>query len=144
MKKAKSCGAVIYRTNNTEIKFFLIKHLPSAGNHWSFPKGHVEPGETEKQTALREIKEETNLEPIFIPGFRETTAYIDHVKREDKTVVFFLAKSDDEQAKSLDGVEKHSWLAYEKALKKLTYQNYKEILTKAHNFLLSQQKSLHN
>ena len=56
MTKEKSCGAVIF---NNEDKVLIVKH--NAG-HWDFPKGHMEAGETEKQTALREVKEETKID----------------------------------------------------------------------------------
>ena len=59
MKTEKSCGAVVLRKNQGRLQVLLIKHIN--GGHWAFPKGHVEPGETEEQTALREIKEETGL-----------------------------------------------------------------------------------
>ena len=44
--------------------------------HWGFVKGHVEDNETEKETALRELKEETGLSKVeFIEGFKEKTHY---------------------------------------------------------------------
>ena len=53
MQKEKSCGAIIYNKNK---EVLIVKH--NAG-HWDFPKGHVEENETEIQTAIREVKEET-------------------------------------------------------------------------------------
>ena len=61
MKKEKSCGAVIYKYENSKLYILLLKHNQG---HWSFSKGHIENEETEKETALREIKEETNLDVI--------------------------------------------------------------------------------
>ena len=55
----KSCGAIVFTLENGEIKYLLVEEM--SGCH-SFPKGHVENNETEEETALREIKEETNLE----------------------------------------------------------------------------------
>ena len=57
MKKEKSCGAVVYRETGEQIEILLIRH--KNGGHWAFPKGHVEKKETEEDTALREIREET-------------------------------------------------------------------------------------
>ena len=59
MRREKSCGAIVYREGHGQIELLLIKHR--FGGHWSFPKGHMESGETEVQTALREVKEETGL-----------------------------------------------------------------------------------
>ena len=58
MKKEKSCGAIVYREKDG-VEILLIKH--KNGGHWAFPKGHVENKETEEETALREIREETGL-----------------------------------------------------------------------------------
>ena len=58
MRYEKSCGAVIFRKDENW-NVLLIRH--AKGRHISFPKGHVEPGETESQTAEREILEETGL-----------------------------------------------------------------------------------
>ena len=55
MKYEKSCGAIIFDKD----KILVIQQKEG---HWGFPKGHVEEGETEVETAIREIKEETNLD----------------------------------------------------------------------------------
>lgn len=55
MKKEKSAGAVIIND-----KKVLLLHYSSG--HWDFPKGHIEKGETELETAKREVKEETGLD----------------------------------------------------------------------------------
>ena len=56
----KSCGAIVFHRFKDGIKVLLVKNRN--GKYWSFPKGHVEKGESEHQTAAREIKEETGLE----------------------------------------------------------------------------------
>ena len=59
MKREKSCGALVVRKNGENFDLVLLRHR--FGGHWSFPKGHVEAGESERQTALREVREETGL-----------------------------------------------------------------------------------
>ncbi len=86
----KSCGAVVYRKMGDTIKYLLVKN--HNGRCWSFPKGHVEMGESEKETAAREIKEETGLDVRFKPDFRETGIY-HPFGRTSKKVVFFLAEA---------------------------------------------------
>ena len=73
MKREKSCGAVVYRYNNDVLEVLLIRHR--FGGHWSFPKGHVEEGENEFQTALREVKEETGL-TMLNPRFRGLVTFV--------------------------------------------------------------------
>ena len=70
MLREKSCGALVYRKRKEKYELLLIKH--KSGGHWSFPKGHVESGENELQTALREIKEETGLDVRLMDGFRQS------------------------------------------------------------------------
>ena len=87
MKKEKSCGAIVYRKQEGVIQFLLIHQTLG---HWTFPKGHVEDGETEQQTAYREILEETGIEVSFEDGFRVIT----HIPQKTDTlkdVIFFFS-----------------------------------------------------
>ena len=69
MMHEKSCGAIVYRKYHGNTEILLIKHINSG--HWSFPKGHVEEGETEEETAKREIMEETGIDVNLDTTFRE-------------------------------------------------------------------------
>ena len=73
MNYEKSCGAIVFRKFHGNIELLLIKH--ANGGHWSFPKGHVEEGETEVETALREVHEETGLTIQLEEGFRQSVEY---------------------------------------------------------------------
>ncbi|MGF3072883.1 bis(5'-nucleosyl)-tetraphosphatase [Facklamia sp. P12945] len=133
MKKEKSCGAVIYYKDNQDFLFLLIQH--ENGGHWAFPKGHIEKGETEEETALREIKEETGLEVELNNQFRETTLFSPK-KDVMKEVVYFIAKTNSNKVtRQLEEVSQFIWLPYQEALDKITYSNDKDLLVKAQNFL---------
>lgn len=126
----KSCGALIYNPENKE---FLIVKMHN-GN-WGFAKGHTEYGENEKQTAIREVKEETGLDIEIISDFK---AEITYVPRENtlKKVSFFLGYTNGENLKIDDSeIEDYSWLNYENTLKLLTYRLQKEVLEKAKKFI---------
>ena len=69
MKYEKSCGAIIIK----EGKVLLLQEVEG---HWSFPKGHVENNETEIETVVREVKEETNLDIIIDESKRYITTII--------------------------------------------------------------------
>lgn len=71
-KKEKSCGAVVFRREKGGL-VFLIETM--ALGHISLPKGHVENGETEEETARREIWEETGLRTRVDTRFRHTISY---------------------------------------------------------------------
>ena len=124
MKQEKSCGAIVINKNN---KILLVHH--NVG-HWDFPKGHVEEGETEEQTAIREVKEETNIDIIINNKYRYTTSYSpkENVMKE---VVYFLAQNIDEDKKpQLEEVSEVKWFTLEEAMNTITYENSKEILNK--------------
>ncbi len=131
----KSCGLVLFREQDGE-RLFLLLHYP--GGHWDFPKGHVEEGEREHETASRELLEETGIADItFVDGFREKIDY-KHGKKENplhKLVVFFLAKTDLKDVRLSHEHHDFVWLPYEESQKKLTYNNAKNLLEKAKNFL---------
>ena len=73
MKYEKSCGAIVYKKESNEIYILLVQ---MNRGHWSFPKGHMNLDETEEQTSMREIKEETNLKIEIAEGFRQTVTYL--------------------------------------------------------------------
>lgn len=136
MKTEKSCGAIIFRKRKQEIEFLVIQHSLAVGGHWDFPKGHVEAGETEQETALREVDEEAGLKVRLIEGFREEITYVDTINQVNKVVVFFVGEAVKQEVKC-DGTEvvDFCWLEYSLALEKLTYDNAKHLLKKAELFL---------
>jgi len=136
MKTEKSCGAIIFRKNKWNIEFLIIQE--KEGEHWFFPKGHVEKDESEEETAIREIYEEVWLHVVFSPGFRETFSYmIGPSFTIKKNVVFFVCESIWWQIIMSDELLNCIWLDYKQATKKLTQDNSKSVLTKAYHFLIS-------
>ncbi|MBI5064666.1 NUDIX domain-containing protein [Candidatus Woesearchaeota archaeon] len=129
MKKEKSCGAVVFSGD----KFLLVKH--SKNNNWGFPKGHVELGESEKETAIREICEEVGTRVELIPDFRQEIVYSPRPGKE-KTLVLFLGKTNNKELiLDTEEISNYKWLDYGQALMQLTFENTREILRKAYEFL---------
>ena len=129
MEKEKSCGAIIYN-NNKEV--LIVKH--NAG-HWDFPKGHMEYQEDEFQTAIREVKEETNLDVELFKDYRYEIHYSPK-ENVDKTVVFFLAKNKSNTLVKQDcEIQNIGWFEYKEALNILTYDIAKELLKKSYSDL---------
>lgn len=120
MKKEKSCGTIIIENN----KVLLIQQTDNA---WGFPKGHVENNETEQETAIRETKEETNLDVEIISNKKYIINY--KISNEiDKEVVFFLAKKTSDKIKKQDEEIKNiKWVDLNQAFDIITYKNTKDI-----------------
>ena len=121
--KEKSCGAIVF--NNDSV--LIIEQFQG---FFSFPKGHVEKGEKEIETAIREVKEETNIDIEIVSNKK----YKIHYKiggRKNKEVVFFIAKAISFDLKSQENeIISCEWINKDKVLDKLTYDNVKEIYKK--------------
>jgi len=137
MREQKSAGIVLFR-NDSDKNEFLLLNYPQG--HWDFVKGKIEQNETSHETALRETKEETGITNIeFVDGFEESVEYDFRFKKENihKKVIFFLAKTNEKNIKLSHEHSDYLWLEYNDALKKTTFENAKNVLTKANEFLLS-------
>ena len=92
------------------------------------PKGMQMSGETEEQTAIREVKEETNLDVEIIDNKRYTMQYITD-RGNLKEVVLFMAKQLNSNIKAQEEeITAIKWLNFEEAVKTITYDNAKELL----------------
>ena len=137
MKEQKSVGIVLFRNDSGKNEFLLLNYPQG---HWDFVKGKVEEGETPHETASRETKEETGISDIeFIDGFEESVEYNFRFKNEDihKIVVFFLAKTNEKKITLSHEHNDFVWLEYDDALKKTTFRNAKNVLSKTNEFLLN-------
>lgn len=125
----KSCGGIIFYKNRASTRILLVKN--NNGRYWSFPKGHIEIGETEKETAAREIKEETSLDVEIIDGFREVSEYCPFGKIRKK-VVFFLAQAFTDNVKpQIEEIAEFTWVDLQQARKLCAYDNDLRIINKA-------------
>ena len=126
MKREKSCGALVIRKNGEQYDLVLLRHR--FGGHWSFPKGHVEAGETERQTALREVKEETGLSIRLYDGFRESVEYFPQAGVK-KQVVYFLGEAlGDELIRQEEEISELRWAPLLEAGDLVTFANDKRLI----------------
>ena len=127
----KSCGAVILYKNNNDAEFSVLLVKNQKGRFWSFPKGHVELWENEKETAVREIKEETDLDVEILDNFREISDYCPFGKIR-KRVVFFLAVAKSNRVKIQESeIESYTWVKLSEAKRVCTYENDLRVIDKA-------------
>ena len=134
MKREKSCGVLVLRRQEEELYVVLLRHR--FGGHWSFPKGHMEAGETEMETALREIREETGLRVFLREGFREAVEYSPkpNVKKQ---VIYFIGFTLNEAAlrPQEEEVSELQWMEIHKAYDAVTFRNDKNLITKAIEYI---------
>ena len=135
MPTEKSAGAVIFQKEKGNIYYLILQYSP---DYWGFPKGRIEKGEELKESARREIEEETGIKDIkFINGFKETIEYF--FKRKGKaffkTAIYFLAETEKREVKLSSEHIDFRWLPQKEALEQLTFKNSKGILEKANEFL---------
>ncbi|MDI6850692.1 MAG: NUDIX domain-containing protein [bacterium] len=143
LKKVKeiSSGFVVYTIDRDRILYLLLKHP----THWSFPKGHMEHRDNNDllATAKREMMEETGIENFeIIDGFHKVLSYTfvkDYVE-VIKDVHYFLAHCFKKEPIELS--KEHSdygWFPLRVAYIKLKFENARELLLEAHEFI----KKLH-
>jgi len=134
MPSEKSCGAVIF-THSPEKRYLLLHY---EGGHWDFVKGHVESGETEKETVLRETREEVGITDLsFLEGFRHRISY--YYRRAGQTVykevIFYILETNTTSVRLSREHVGFDWLSYDRAYERLTYKNAKETIRKARDYI---------
>ena len=132
--REKSCGAVVF-LKNSEVKYLLLHY--EAG-HWDFVKGNVELNESEQETVIRELREETGItDARFIEDFKEKIDYF--YRRQGvtihKEVIFFLMETHTETVTISFEHVGYIWLNYQQAKEKLTFKNARDVLQKAHKLM---------
>ena len=135
MIEETSAGIVLFRKEGSK-KLFLLLHYPSG--HWDFVKGKMEKGESTNQTAVRETQEETGITDItFVKDFEEWIEYNFKYQGElvQKKVVFFLAETKTKEIKISHEHSGYTWMDYNSAMEKTTFDNAKTVLTKAQKLL---------
>ncbi|MDR0820160.1 MAG: NUDIX domain-containing protein [Endomicrobium sp.] len=142
MLKEFSCGAVIYKMKNDNPLFLLVNSKQSGT--WGFPKGHIENGESETETARREIFEETGIKNIeFIKNFRQEDVYIidgaasrkDERQAEKHSIYFLASALEDALDFDKNEILELKWVNINQAQDLLSFANQKKIINSAYNFI---------
>ncbi len=131
--KEKSVGVIIFRNRKSPV--YLLLHSPAG--HWDFVKGNVEQGETEEETLRREAKEEAGISDLSVlDGFRETIHYV--YRRGtliNKEVILYIAETKQERVTLSAEHQAFTWLPFNDALLRITFDASKKVLSKAHAFI---------
>lgn len=124
MIKEKSAGCIIIENE----KILLVKQ--TSGN-WGFPKGHLEKGESETEAAIRETKEETNLDVTILDENKRYSIEYDTNKGTHKEAVYFLAKKTSNNISRQESeITEIKWFNFEEAIETISFENAKELLRK--------------
>lgn len=124
MINEKSAGCIIINND----KVLLVQQ--SSGN-WGFPKGHLEKGESETEAAIRETKEETNLDVKIVDSSARYSIEYNTDKGTHKEAVYFLAtKTSEEIVRQESEINEIKWFDFKEALETITFDNAKELLKK--------------
>jgi len=137
MRKEVSAGVVVFRRVDGDVVYLLLKY---GWGHWGFIKGHIESGEKEIDAARREALEEAGISDLrFVFGFREKIEYDYFMggRKIHKTVYYYLAETTQKDVRLSYEHKDFAWLPYEEALKRITYDNDRDVLRKAHRYLKS-------
>ena len=130
----KSCGTIPYTIKGKTIYYLLVKTKDDG--YCGFPKGHVEKDESETETALRETLEETSIQVSIHQNFRYAITY-EMNNGIRKNVAYYLASFQNQSPKRYNDFEDFEYLLlpFDKAYQELTFENTKEMLKSANEFL---------
>lgn len=159
----KSIGAVVFRREGKKIYYLLLKRTPvvprsrynrtyaATGGHWDLVKGRIEKGEKNLDTIRREIGEEAGIKRVkHIPGFSTWITFFYRAKGEErknrkkkktglnifKIVTYYIFETKTKRVKLSREHDDYTWLEYRDAMKRITFENGRKVLRKAHRFLV--------
>ena len=136
MKHEESFGIIPLRRAHGQWEVFVIQHV--RGHYWGFPKGHAEASESAFETAVRELKEETNLSIQSVlkkEPFIEQYQFIVRGEKVSKTVSYFSAEVGGEIVLQSVEIQNGEWLPFDQAVEKVTHLEGKTILAQVKEIL---------
>jgi 8-oxo-dGTP pyrophosphatase MutT (NUDIX family) len=136
-REETSAGGIVYRMDNGEPRFLLIR---DSYKNWGFPKGHLELGEPPEVAAIREVGEETGLQDLAIRGLVETIEWQFRFRGNliHKVCHFFLMETGHSRTspQRTEGITACRWSTFGEAERMVSYRNAREVLRRAQQMIL--------
>jgi len=139
----RAAGLIIFRKTYSEpskLVEYLLLQTSYGNNHWTPPKGHVDPGEDDITTALRETEEEAGINADLLTIHQDTRIELNYivnnkyVQNKSKTVVYWPAEVNYDQVITLsDEHQNYKWLSIEEACLLCGFKDMQNALLKVHS-----------
>ena len=140
-----SAGGVAFRGKDSDVEIAIVSVRPSL--RWQLPKGIVDAGETPKEAAVREVKEEAGVETDLI-SLIETIEYWYRSARNGKPVryhkyvhFYLLEYRGGDVANHDHEIEEARWVSFDEALEMLEFKSEREVVEKAREMVEERVKS---
>lgn len=120
----EQAGAMVFRGQGKDLQILLVRSRRNPSN-WIFPKGHVEPGETDAEAALREAREEAGVAGTVVGPIEPDVVYpLD--EDDDVRVRYYLVKFTKDVTPA--ELRERAWLGPREARRRLTHDAARELL----------------
>ena len=121
-------GGVVVRLVDGEPEYLVVRAKRNPA-HWVLPKGHIEPGETPQQAAVREVREEAGTLAVVL---RELGSLAFDTEREHVSVVFYLMRHEHEVPPAEE--RPRAWCRFDDAVARLSFDDARDLVRLAHAF----------
>uniref|UniRef100_A0A0B7A9P8 Bis(5'-nucleosyl)-tetraphosphatase [asymmetrical] n=1 Tax=Arion vulgaris TaxID=1028688 RepID=A0A0B7A9P8_9EUPU len=133
-----AAGLLIFRRVSNKIEFLLLQ-TSYGEHHWTPPKGHVDPGESEFETALRETEEEAGFKKEQLKIIKDFERHLKYnVNGAPKRVVYWLSElcNPNEPVKLSHEHQDYKWLQLTEACSLVKFTDTVDLLKEAHTFIM--------
>ncbi|XP_012227402.1 bis(5'-nucleosyl)-tetraphosphatase [asymmetrical] [Linepithema humile] len=137
MTQPRACGLVIFRRVQGTIQYLLMQ-TSYGQHHWTPPKGHVDPGESDMETALRETQEEAGFVSSDLKIFEDAKHEMTYqVKGVPKIVIYWLAEllNPDKSVKLSNEHQAYEWLSLRDACNLAKYAEMQKALNEFDKYI---------
>jgi 8-oxo-dGTP pyrophosphatase MutT (NUDIX family) len=143
MLPIEQCYGVIVVLKRERSRFLLLERAETKGD-WTFAKGHTNENEKPKETALRELKEETGIEEIEIldlPLIHEEYEVFRQGEKHLKINDYFIGFVERDNVEiEKEEIQSFRWVAFEEALNLFNHERRKQVLREAQKYLQNESR----